>query len=253
MEFGLSVKPPRLGTMNARRDVWNVFHTLRYPLMGLYACIVSVGWLANWAAPRSAGAWWRGAVSGGLIVGFTVHLVWYVATVTRSSLRWMGGDAEREVARHLDTLRAKGWTSTHHLRFAGQTRDVDHVLVGRAGVIVLETKWLGFADTDSSYERGVIDQAVRQLGEQTKVVRLRLMASLRRKVRLGIPFRVGVRFVRTDEEELHADSPYASFWSENGVAATDCWCDWDGNHWQCRSCGQAVLQSSLRLASDCCV
>jgi hypothetical protein len=172
----------RWAKMNARREIWAVLYKLRYPLAGMYVCIGCVGWIADRATAHLGGAWWRGALSGAVISGFTMQLVWYIATATRSSNRWMGGDAERSVAQRLDGLRVKGWATQHHVRFLLEHRDIDHVVVGKAGVFVLETKWLAFAETESRYEAQVIQEAVRNLDEQSRKVGLRFQAALGRKL-----------------------------------------------------------------------
>lgn len=51
----------------------------------------------------------------------------------------MGREAEKLTATALRRLERAGWTIFHNVSFDG--RDVDHVAVGRGGILVLETKW----------------------------------------------------------------------------------------------------------------
>ncbi|MDU6150953.1 MAG: nuclease-related domain-containing protein [Actinomyces urogenitalis] len=61
----------------------------------------------------------------------------------RSALRQRGAAAERDTARILDRLAGEGMVVIHSLKVPGVAADVDHVLVGRKGVVLIDTKcWL---------------------------------------------------------------------------------------------------------------
>jgi hypothetical protein len=60
--------------------------------------------------------------------------------VRTRDLAWrIGADGERKVGRRLDRLRRGGWHVLHSVRF-GRGGDVDHLLIGRAGVFTVNTK-----------------------------------------------------------------------------------------------------------------
>lgn len=85
------------------------------------------------------------AALDGLIVGaWIASVLWFVGIVvvlfTGSGAQLMGGVAERWTADELRRLRSSGWQSHHSVRLL-QRGDIDHLAVGPAGVVVLETKW----------------------------------------------------------------------------------------------------------------
>ncbi|ATB26596.1 nuclease-related domain-containing protein [Melittangium boletus] len=56
---------------------------------------------------------------------------------------WAQGAAGEEyVGGLLNTLREKGWTAIHDLRRGSQGSNVDHLVIGPAGVFVIDTKWV---------------------------------------------------------------------------------------------------------------
>ena len=59
-----------------------------------------------------------------------------------------GAEGERLVAAELDTLTAHGWRALHDVHWPGRPRaNLDHVLVGPGGVIVVDSKnWRGNVD-----------------------------------------------------------------------------------------------------------
>ena len=55
--------------------------------------------------------------------------------------RWAAGAAgERATARALAGVEAEGWTVLHDVRLPGRRWNLDHVLLGPAGVVLVETK-----------------------------------------------------------------------------------------------------------------
>jgi hypothetical protein len=72
------------------------------------------------------------AVAGGAVV-----VVW----PERAAGRWAAGAAgERRTARALEGIQRDGWTVHHDVRLAGRRWNLDHVLLGPPGVVVIETK-----------------------------------------------------------------------------------------------------------------
>ena len=64
-----------------------------------------------------------------------------LAWPARSAGRWAAGAAgERRTAAGLDGLERDGWTVLHDVRLPGRRWNLDHVLIGPGGVVVVETK-----------------------------------------------------------------------------------------------------------------
>jgi hypothetical protein len=99
-----------------------------------FTTIAAVEWI-RWFSPAKSPPW--------LITGFTLLLVAFCAVgifrVRRQSQRLkLGRDGERAVAEVLDGLRAEGCIVYHDV--VGNGFNVDHVVLSRAGVFVVETK-----------------------------------------------------------------------------------------------------------------
>lgn len=82
----------------------------------------------------------RGVVLGGSVVGATAAVWSLVVQMTGTATRTMGAEAEQWTAQEIRRLQRRGWRIVNHLEL-GRDGDTDHVLVGPAGVVVLETKW----------------------------------------------------------------------------------------------------------------
>lgn len=88
-------------------------------------------------------------VGGVVVAGAAAFLGWWpvvaVALVVvawpSTAGRWAAGAAgERATARALDGIERAGWTVLHDVRLPGRRWNLDHVLLGPAGVVVVETK-----------------------------------------------------------------------------------------------------------------
>ncbi|WP_434380428.1 nuclease-related domain-containing protein [Melittangium boletus] len=65
----------------------------------------------------------------------------FVETARRQP--WAQGAAGEEyVASLLDSLQTQGWTALHDLKVGPQGPPVDHLVIGPAGVFVLDTRWV---------------------------------------------------------------------------------------------------------------
>lgn len=84
---------------------------------------------------------WQSPAGGGFLVGVLattyVALVAHSLTLDGSHFRMMGAEAERWTSAAL--RKADGWRVLDRVEFAD--RDVDHVAVGPAHVLAVETKW----------------------------------------------------------------------------------------------------------------
>lgn len=96
-------------------------------------------------------------------------LLYHVVVLASGSAPYLVGDlGEQWTRRELKSLRKAGWRIVHHLVFKAG-RDIDTVLIGPAGVVVLETKWSSDRWTSPKQDPW-IHQAVRQVQENHKIV-----------------------------------------------------------------------------------
>lgn len=88
----------------------------------------------------------------GIFAGIALALPHFTPAHVRSWER--GFDGERRTGEIVDPLRREGWQVIHDLQLPGRRDNLDHVLIGPAGVLVLETKnWSGVANfTDGELE-----------------------------------------------------------------------------------------------------
>lgn len=114
----------------------------------------------------------HGSFARGLVVGAATVLVFgglavVVMQLTGSAPLGMGAQAEVWTASELRPLRRHGWRIANHLllRFG----DIDHLLVGRHGVLVIETKWS--ADI-WSLESDRVNKALLQVQRNARDIRL---------------------------------------------------------------------------------
>lgn len=86
----------------------------------------------------------RGFVLG-VTASFSLILpAWLVAVFAGLGPTTAGEAAEQWTADALSVMRAQGWRVAHHVRDAGD-KEIDHILVGPGGVIVVETKWSAYS------------------------------------------------------------------------------------------------------------
>jgi hypothetical protein len=84
------------------------------------------------------GGFVRGLTVGVLGTAVVAMLFVLVLEVTGTAATRMGGTAEQWTASELRPLRRSGWRLINHYLLKGE---IDHLLIGPAGVIVVETKW----------------------------------------------------------------------------------------------------------------
>lgn len=110
----------------------------------------------------------------GLLVGATcASAIWivvsFVTVGSGAAAPAMGELAEQWTAEESRGLRRDGWRLINHLHF--ESVQIDHVLLGPAGVICVETKWSA-TPWDSSYGRSVAHQAATRMRAQARTVAL---------------------------------------------------------------------------------
>jgi Nuclease-related domain len=81
----------------------------------------------------------RGLFVGVAVSALMVMIGYLVLAVSGTVARGMGATAEMCTASELRRLRKHGWLIVNGLALEG--RDIDHVLVGPGGVVVVESKW----------------------------------------------------------------------------------------------------------------
>jgi hypothetical protein len=113
----------------------------------------------------------KGLISG---VGITLTgaAISHLVMVLGGTGPLMAGElAEQWTANALRPMREHGWKLANHVLFNGG--DVDHVLVGPGGVLVVETKWRRdpWRTTGPDFDR---DAAIRQVQEKARSVALLL-------------------------------------------------------------------------------
>src|SRR5215217_822873 len=95
----------------------------------------------EWAAWTHSLPWRIGAV---LAIGLTVAagLGWRLRfRVDADTLAWRRGAAgERRTARLLAPLERRGWAVVHDLAIPGSQANIDHLVIGPGGVVVIDTK-----------------------------------------------------------------------------------------------------------------
>ena len=97
----------------------------------------------------------RGAIVGGGITFIAGGLVFTVVQFTGTGSQAMGATGEIWTSSELRSLRKHGWKLVDHIFY--RYRDIDHLLVGPGGVIVVESKWSADAwelnETDARLSR----------------------------------------------------------------------------------------------------
>ena len=83
----------------------------------------------------------RGLIVGGGAMAVVAIVAVMVLMISGTAALGMGAVAERWTSGELRPLRRRGWGVVNHLLLRGW--DIDHVVVGPAGVFALETKWSG--------------------------------------------------------------------------------------------------------------
>jgi Nuclease-related domain len=112
---------------------------------------------ANWTRTlpwRAAAVMATGVAAGLLIAQVAPDLAWLLALVAAAGLGWglrfrpstttlawrRGAAGERRTARLLAPLERRGWAVLHDLAIPGSTANIDHLVIGPAGVMVIDSK-----------------------------------------------------------------------------------------------------------------
>lgn len=99
----------------------------------IFAALPLVLLLPGWSRGLAAGAW---SATGVCLVAFQVVLA------SGTAPQMMGERGEQLTASELRRLARRGWSVINHVALT-RYGDIDHVVVGHGGVLVIETKWSG--------------------------------------------------------------------------------------------------------------
>jgi hypothetical protein len=102
--------------------------------------VVAAGGLGLAALGLARG--WPGSLVAVLLgAALVVLTAGFIGPSGRRAQRWRhGAEAERRTADLLDHLPPRGWMVWHDLRMPGSRANIDHVVAGRTGVWVIDTK-----------------------------------------------------------------------------------------------------------------
>jgi Nuclease-related domain len=117
------------------RAAWTRSLAWRAPLVGAAGITVAV--LAGQAGLPRAGL---AGLAAAVLVGWRLRF-----RPSEQARTWQrGGQGERHTARLLDRLTRDGYVVFHDLAVPGSDANVDHLVIGRSGVFVIDTKqWTG--------------------------------------------------------------------------------------------------------------
>lgn len=101
----------------------------------------------------------RGIVIGTGIAGTIGVLAQWIVMVTGTGPLMMGELAEQRTAAELRPLHKAGWKLVNHFALTNR-EDMDHVLVGPAGLLVVETKWSASPWADDWHADRIRDAAI---------------------------------------------------------------------------------------------
>ncbi len=135
----------------------------------LLACLVTLPgvWLVT-------GGFARGFIAGVFLTTIVASLWAHVVRASGAGAVMMGDLAEQWTASELRGLRSQGWRLVNGVRLGVE---IDHVLIGPGGVVVVESKWSS-RSWSSPYGRERVTDAVAQVRRGAR--QLRWLTDLRR-------------------------------------------------------------------------
>ncbi len=91
----------------------------------------------------------------------TMHVILSTGTATQMA----GEFAERCTATELRRARRRGWRIVNAVKLRRATGDLDHIILGRGGLIAIETKWIGAPSGADWVVRARVNKAVKQVSD----------------------------------------------------------------------------------------
>lgn len=141
--FGSSCQRELASTQRAGSFPRDKARTAQYAYLRRHGGFLLVG-VAIFAVPVAAVTWLLpGAFERGLVIGVALTVAigvptYWVVLATGTAPTMMGDLAEQWTASEVRGLRRDGWRLINHV--ALQLWDIDHVLIGPGGIVVVETK-----------------------------------------------------------------------------------------------------------------
>lgn len=161
----------------ARSEAWGqmggfIRRTWLLLIAGPVACVISMIPLA-----LTIGGWLQGAVIAtafvsGLWMDVLATIVW-----TGAGNKFMGATGEAWTAQELRRLHRSGWLLVNGVQ-RDKWGDIDHVLVGPGGVLVVETKWSSQSWPLENYESGFMAGTLKNAANQAHQARKELADSI---------------------------------------------------------------------------
>jgi hypothetical protein len=127
-----------------------------------------------------------GSFLAGAVVASGVATLLYLSMIMSADHNdRLGGHGEQSTAESLKRLRRRGWTAIHEVEFA--SGDIDHLVVGPGGVLVVESKWTNVQwRVEGEGILGAYRDPVKQVTTNVSTVRSWLGRSLRSGVLLPV-------------------------------------------------------------------
>jgi hypothetical protein len=124
--------------------------------------------------------WHNGArwfVAGTCVASGAWAVLLAVTIFSGAGSQLAGTAAESWTASELRRMQRHGWRLVNGLRVR-YDEDIDHVLVGPSGVLVVETKWSASSWTEDAFMAGSLQAAVKQAGQNRKTTAVLLQPSV---------------------------------------------------------------------------
>lgn len=116
----------------------------------------------------------EGLIAFGAAASSVLWAIGWVVVLASGSTSWLQGDlGEQWTQGELAPLRRKGYRIVHHFQLKGDA-DLDHVVIGPPGVVVVETKG-GGTDWNQRREEARVGEAVMRVKERSRSMRLWLL------------------------------------------------------------------------------
>ena len=128
-------------------------------------CVVAVIPLALMTSGWIRGSVITGAFVSGIWIDVLAAVIW-----TGAGNQFMGATAEAWTAQELRRLRSSGWLLINGV-LRDRWGDIDHVLVGPGGVLVVETKWSAHSWPIANYESGYMSGSLKTAANQAHAAR----------------------------------------------------------------------------------
>lgn len=157
------------GVWVRRRNREQRLHVLRSLWRSFVLALVVGGAVLAGVAVLIPWSFVRGLVVGAGAAALLSLMAYLILALSGTVATGMGATAEAWTAAELRRLRKHGWRVINGLSWQG--RDVDHILIGPGGILVVETKWSADGWNLTSAE-GRVGEAIDQAVSNARTLRL---------------------------------------------------------------------------------